>query len=75
MPSAVQNLSEDLAMLKREASVYVEELARNECLLDFEGQKVGGDTDGSGGGGGGDGMVLKSRRESGSLWAFFRVSS
>ena len=41
MLSSVQNLSEDLAMLKREASVYVEELARNECLLDVEGQKVG----------------------------------
>ncbi|CAN9403414.1 unnamed protein product [Alternaria alternata] len=41
MPSAVQNLSEDLAMLKREASIYVEDLARNECLLDVEGQKVG----------------------------------
>jgi hypothetical protein len=41
MPSAVQNLSEDLALLKREASVYVEELARNESLLDAEGQKVG----------------------------------
>jgi hypothetical protein len=41
MPSAVQNLSEDLAMLKREASIYVEDLARNECLLDVEAQKVG----------------------------------
>ena len=41
MPSAVQNLSEDLAILKIEASIYVEDLARNECLLDVEAQKVG----------------------------------
>jgi hypothetical protein len=41
MPSAVHSLSEDLAILKREASVYVEDLAKNECLLDVEGQKVG----------------------------------
>jgi hypothetical protein len=41
MPSSVHSLSEDLAILKREASVYVEDLAKNECLLDVEGQKVG----------------------------------
>jgi hypothetical protein len=41
MPSVVQNLSEDLAMMTREASIYVEDLARNECLLDVEAQKVG----------------------------------
>jgi hypothetical protein len=41
MPSAVSNLSEDLAMLKREASEYVKDLARNECLLDVEEQHVG----------------------------------
>lgn len=41
MPSAVQSLTEDLAILKREASIYVEDLARNECLLDVEAQKVG----------------------------------
>jgi hypothetical protein len=34
-------LTEDLAILKREASIYVEDLARNECLLDVEAQKVG----------------------------------
>ncbi|KAI4642436.1 hypothetical protein J4E93_007584 [Alternaria ventricosa] len=39
MPSAVQNLSEDLAILKREASAYVKDLAKNEALLDVEGQK------------------------------------
>lgn len=41
MPSAVPNLSEDLAILKREASVYVADLAKNESLLDVERQKVG----------------------------------
>ncbi|KAI4663605.1 uncharacterized protein J4E78_004021 [Alternaria triticimaculans] len=40
MPSAVASLSEDLAILKREASAYVEDLAKNESLLDVEGQKV-----------------------------------
>ncbi|KAI4691232.1 uncharacterized protein J4E84_003523 [Alternaria hordeiaustralica] len=41
MPSAVASLSEDLAILKREASAYVEDLAKNESLLDVERQKVG----------------------------------
>jgi hypothetical protein len=43
MPSAVENLSEDLGILKGEASGYVKELARNELMLDVhaEGNEVG----------------------------------
>lgn len=36
MPSAVENLDEDLALLKEHASASVEELARNELMLDVE---------------------------------------
>jgi hypothetical protein len=41
MPSAASNLSEDLGMLKREASECVRELAENGCLLDVERAEVG----------------------------------
>jgi hypothetical protein len=41
MPSAASNLSEDLGMLKGEASEYVRELAENGCLVDVEKYGVG----------------------------------
>jgi hypothetical protein len=41
MPSAVGTLSEDLQMLKGEASEYVKELAENECMLDVGRYDVG----------------------------------
>ncbi|KAI8940800.1 hypothetical protein NX059_002063 [Plenodomus lindquistii] len=41
MPSAVGNLSEDLALLKVYASEFVKELARNELMLDVEASGVG----------------------------------
>jgi hypothetical protein len=39
MPSAVENLEEDLGMLKEYASEIVEEVARNECMLDVNAGK------------------------------------
>jgi hypothetical protein len=41
LPSAVGCLSENLGMLKREASEHVKELAENECLLDVGRYEVG----------------------------------
>ncbi|KAF1851016.1 uncharacterized protein K460DRAFT_412639 [Cucurbitaria berberidis CBS 394.84] len=41
MPSAVDNLSEDLTLLKKHASGIVEELAANELMLDVEANHVG----------------------------------
>jgi hypothetical protein len=41
MPSAVENLEEDLGLLKDSASEMVEEVAKNEALVDAEREKVG----------------------------------
>lgn len=41
MPSAVENLSEDLALLKEFAGKIVEDLARNEAMVDVEACGVG----------------------------------
>jgi hypothetical protein len=41
MPSAVENLEEDLGLLKEFASGIVEDVARNEALVDVEREKVG----------------------------------
>jgi hypothetical protein len=41
MPSAVENLEEDLGLLKDFASEMVEEVAKNEALVDVEREKVG----------------------------------
>ena len=40
MPSAVDSLSEDLALLKEHASEYVKDLAKNELMLDVEANNV-----------------------------------
>jgi hypothetical protein len=41
MPSAVENLEEDLGMLKDVAKGVVKDVARNELIMDVEGQGVG----------------------------------
>lgn len=41
MPAAVPSLEEDLGLLKRSARGYVEELARNELMIDGEASGVG----------------------------------